>query len=51
MSGDPNIGFVIAAYALGLMVVAGMILTILLDYKSLKKALARLPQRRAQGQD
>lgn len=40
MSGDPNFGFVIAAYAIGFVVAAGMTLMILRDYRNLKRALA-----------
>jgi heme exporter protein D len=39
MSHDPHFGFVIAAYALGFVIVAGMIVTILADYMRLKQAL------------
>jgi hypothetical protein len=49
MSHDPHFGFVIAAYALGLVIVGGMVVMILADYMSLKRALASLP--RAPHQD
>ncbi|MGO9849010.1 MAG: heme exporter protein CcmD [Methylocella sp.] len=42
MSHDPHLGFIIAAYALGFLIVAGMIGTILADYLNLKQALASL---------
>ena len=42
MSHDQHLGFVIAAYALGFLIVAGMVGTILADYLNLKQALASL---------
>ncbi len=42
MSHDPHLGFIIAAYALGFLIVAGMVGTILADYLNLKQALASL---------
>lgn len=45
MSHDPHIGFVIAAYALGLAIVAGMVVTILVDYRNLKRTLASFAAR------
>lgn len=42
---DPNFGFVVAAYGLGFLIVAGMILSIIFDYRSLKRALAKFPTR------
>jgi heme exporter protein CcmD len=39
MSHDPHFGFVVAAYALAFVIVAGMIVTILADYIRLKQAL------------
>ena len=45
MSHDPHIGFVIAAYALAFVIVAGMIVTILADYMRLKQALQELIRR------
>ncbi len=44
MSHDPHFGFVVAAYALAFVIVAGMIVTILADYMRLKQALASLSQ-------
>jgi len=41
----PHIGFVIAAYAIAFVVIAGMIVVTLADYRSLKKALERLATR------
>jgi hypothetical protein len=49
MSHDPNFGFVIAAYALALVIVGGMVVTIVADYVNLKQALGSLS--RATGQD
>jgi heme exporter protein CcmD len=42
MSHDPHFGFVVAAYALAFVIVAGMIVTILADYTHLKQALSSL---------
>jgi heme exporter protein CcmD len=42
MSHDPHLGFVVAAYALAFLIVAGMIVTILADYMRLKQALSSL---------
>ncbi len=42
MNHDPHLGFIIAAYALALVIVAGMVVTILADYRNLKQALASL---------
>jgi heme exporter protein CcmD len=42
MSHDPHLGFIIAAYALALVIVAGMVVTILADYRNLKQTLAYL---------
>lgn len=43
MSHDPHhFGFVVAAYALAFVIVAGMIVTIVADYIRLKRALASL---------
>jgi heme exporter protein CcmD len=51
MSHDPHFGFVIAAYALGFMIVAGMIVTILADYMRLKQALSSLSRGTPQDSD
>ncbi len=40
MSHDPHFGSVIAAYALALIVVGGMIGAVLIDYLRLKRALS-----------
>jgi hypothetical protein len=40
MSHDSHLGFIIAAYAFGLVIVAGMVVTIVADYLNLKQALA-----------
>jgi heme exporter protein CcmD len=42
---DPHLGFIIAAYALGFVVIAGMVAAILYDQLSLKRALAKLSPR------
>jgi len=42
---DPNSGFVIAAYIVALVVIAGMIVATIADYASLKKSLAKLAAR------
>jgi hypothetical protein len=40
MSHDPHLGFIIAAYALALAIVAAMVVTIVTDYLNLKQALS-----------
>jgi len=45
LSADPNFGFVIAAYLLGFLVLGGMILAVVSDYRSLKRALSKFPAR------
>jgi heme exporter protein CcmD len=42
---DPNSSFVIAAYVVALVVIAGMIIATIADYTSLKKRLAKLVAR------
>ena len=42
MSGDLHLGFIVAAYALGALVVGTMIAVVVLDGRSLRRALARL---------
>jgi hypothetical protein len=44
---DPHFGFVAAAYALGFLIVAGMVFAILRDYFSLKAALSHFADRTA----
>jgi hypothetical protein len=39
---DPNLGFIIAAYAIGFIVITGMIGAVLYDRMCLKRALAKL---------
>ena len=51
MSHDPHFGFVVAAYAIAFVIVAGMIVTILADYKRLKQALASLSRGTHQNPD
>jgi len=42
MSHDPHFGFIFAAYALALLIVASMVLSTVTDYIKLKRALALL---------
>jgi heme exporter protein CcmD len=42
MGHDPHFGFVVAAYVLALAIVAAMVVTIITDYLSLKRALLSL---------
>jgi len=42
MSHDPHFGFIFAAYALALVIVASMVLSTVTDYIRLKRALALL---------
>ena len=51
MSHDPHFGFVVAAYALSFVIVAGMIVTILADYIRLKQALWSLSRGTPQDPD
>ncbi len=51
MSHDPRFGFVVAAYALAFVIVAGMIVTILADYMRLKQALWSLSRETGQDPD
>ena len=51
MSHDPHFGFVVAAYARAFVIVAGMIVTILADYRRLKQALSALSRGTHQGSD
>jgi heme exporter protein D len=44
MMDDPNFGFVVAAYAIGFVVILSMIVIIVSDYVGLKRALSRLPE-------
>jgi heme exporter protein D len=41
----PHIGFVIAAYAIAFVVIGGMVIGTLVDYRSLKKSLERVETR------
>lgn len=52
MSHDSHLGFIIAAYAFGLLIVVAMVVTIVADYLNLKQALASFsaPEIR-QGED
>lgn len=38
---DPHTGFIVAAYAVAALVILGMTVAIVADYRGLKKALAR----------
>ena len=51
MSHDPHLGFVVAAYALAFVIVAGMTVTILADYMRLKQALLSLSRGTRQDPD
>ena len=51
MSHDPHFGFVVAAYALSFVIVAGMIVTILADYMRLRQALSALSRGTRQDPD
>ncbi len=41
----PHVGYVIAAYAIAFVVIGGMIVATLADYRSLKKALEKIAPR------
>ncbi len=45
----PHIGFVIAAYSIAFVVIGGMVIGTLVDYRSLKKSLERV-ETRTRGQ-
>ena len=50
MSHDPHMGYIIAAYVLGFLMIAGMTGAILVDYLRLKRSLASLDAlKRSQG--
>jgi len=44
---DPHSGFIIAAYAIGFVVIFAMIAATLIDYRSLKRALAKIGDKRS----
>jgi len=46
---DPHAGFIIAAYAIGFVVIFGMIAATLIDGRNLKRALAKIGDKRGQG--
>ena len=48
MSHDPHLGFVIAAYVLAFVMVAGMIGAIWMDYLRLKRSLSSLRRLKAE---
>lgn len=47
----PHIGFVVAAYAIAFVVIAGMILATLIDYRDLRKKLERAAARAVNSRD
>jgi len=47
----PHVGFVIAAYAIAFVVIAGMVVATLADYRSLKRNLERVAARARLGRD
>lgn len=51
MSHDPHFGFIFAAYALALVIVASMVLSTVTDYIKLKRALALLENTEPAPQD
>jgi heme exporter protein CcmD len=51
MNSDPYFGFILAAYLVGFAVITGMIIVTLLDYRNLKRALARLSARTGRSVD
>ena len=48
MEHDPHTGFIVAAYAIAVVVVALMILAIVTDYRSLRRSLKRFGARDAE---
>jgi heme exporter protein D len=44
-----HLGFIVAAYAVTVFVIAAMIASIVLDHRALKRALARLPGRHGEN--
>ncbi len=49
MSAVPHLGFIVAAYAVTLIVVGGAIAAVLLDRRALRRALHRLEARAGRG--
>ncbi len=47
---DPHLGFIVAAYAIGFIVIVGMVAAILYDRYSLKKGLAALARDKSETQ-
>lgn len=41
---DPHFGYVVAAYTVGFLLIGGMILSVIYDYLSLKRALSKFTQ-------
>lgn len=50
MSHDPHFGYIIAAYALALVIVGFMAISLLADYLRLKRALAVFDHRESQDE-
>jgi len=48
---DPHEGFIIAAYAIGFIVISAMIAATLIDYRSLKRALAKVGDKRGDSRE
>lgn len=51
MSHDPHFGYIFAAYAVALVIVASMVLSTVTDYIKLKRALALLEKTEPAPQD
>jgi heme exporter protein CcmD len=49
MSGEAHLGFVIAAYSVAAVVLIGMVVAVVADYRAQREALRRLEQ--AEGED
>jgi heme exporter protein D len=47
---DPHFGFIFASYAVTVLVIGGLIVWTILDYRRLRSALARLPRRDGEGE-
>jgi heme exporter protein CcmD len=51
MNDESHLGFIIAAYAVGFIVIAGMIAAILIDQIALKRALSKLSSHRGESEE
>ncbi len=51
MNNDPYFGFILAAYLTGFTIITGMIVATILDYRNLKRLLARLAARTGRAID